>query len=693
MAGKRQHYVPRLLQRGFLHDPAEKAERTWLHRPHTPPKLVGIRDVGVGDWFYSEKSLDGLPTLDDEITALEGDLSAVVNDMRARQPGEVVSPGVAARCVVHLAMRTDHIRRVMLEALTELTDEIQTLFSDTSRLANAFGLHNAELSQTVAEVIREAALEFAPTGAPPPFTERVLSVLTRENRDELIRNAVTTLSPLFPMLLEGLAKTVRNAHNRILATSPEANGWIATLSGFSWAIESGCDLILPDAVVLATEESERLVPLLFTNGESVRAVAMPISSNLVLVGTRDGCEAINVKLFNEHAAAACRVFFISSRPLEDDTLTRLIGTGPAATIQAAVEDAVKSAELGGSSRTPSVSQSATCALDWKNFSYSLHLADYGDDEHVKEVSSVVQSVVGELARHLPLHDLDGLTIAADYKKALMELDRGDANLPSATTDALGYGIGVAKPVNVVREGVQKTHIVISASLAHSWFADDAETRAGALNVLVKMLATVAYWTLLSRNAIATFRPDPLTAQLHPLVATAPCGWFSARESAFVAPHLGGFYADLVIEALEFAELEVSKELESSRRTGDITNVTRRASECVSTILTHAADWLGHRTGLPDGEAFNGKDLPARLQSRGLDKWIELFGSDLAAIHENEADGLNMAFLVRLSQHVERLLWVLGVYAWVDEEESIHCLVSEQRLAMPLQLSAAHEAFN
>ena len=53
MAGKRQHYVPRLLQRGFLHDPSEKAERTWLHRRGVDAELVGIRDIGTEDWFYS----------------------------------------------------------------------------------------------------------------------------------------------------------------------------------------------------------------------------------------------------------------------------------------------------------------------------------------------------------------------------------------------------------------------------------------------------------------------------------------------------------------------------------------------------------------------------------------------------------------------------------------------------------------
>jgi hypothetical protein len=126
MAGKRQHYIPRLLQRGFLHDPKEEAERTWLHRRDTEPKLVGIRDVGVEDWFYS-RNPDGLkPTLDEAITEFEGDLSATVNSFRAMSHKASVDAVLAAECVVHLVMRTNHLRNVMSKGFTSILEEIES---------------------------------------------------------------------------------------------------------------------------------------------------------------------------------------------------------------------------------------------------------------------------------------------------------------------------------------------------------------------------------------------------------------------------------------------------------------------------------------------------------------------------------------------------------------------------------------
>jgi len=54
MSEKRQHYLPQFLQRGFAS--ASDRARTWYYRRRAIPKEVGIRDVGVEDYFYSDSS-------------------------------------------------------------------------------------------------------------------------------------------------------------------------------------------------------------------------------------------------------------------------------------------------------------------------------------------------------------------------------------------------------------------------------------------------------------------------------------------------------------------------------------------------------------------------------------------------------------------------------------------------------------
>jgi hypothetical protein len=100
-------------------------------------------------------------------------------------------------------------------------------------------------------------------------------------------------------------------------------------------------------------------------------------------------------------------------------------------------------------------------------------------------------------------------------------------------------------------------------------------------------------------------------------------------------------------------------------------------------LTHAADWLGHRDGLAEGQIFAGDDLPARLEPYGLSRWIKLFGRDLAACYRDDG-ALDFDVTTSLSRHVERLLWALGVYCWPDGDD-VRCVVSNQALILPDQL--------
>src|SRR5689334_20002283 len=100
------------------------------------------------------------------------------------------------------------------------------------------------------------------------------------------------------------------------------------------------------------------------------------------------------------------------------------------------------------------------------------------------------------------------------------------------------------------------------------------------------------------------------------------------------------------------------------------------------LSSHAADWLGHRDGLPEGQAFAGSDLCERLKTCGLDHWIELFGRDLAACYG--PDGvLNLEVVTSLRPHVERLFRRLGIYCW-PEDGDVRCLITD-RFFLPPQL--------
>lgn len=680
MAGKRQHYMPRLLQRGFLDDPTDDAERTWLHRPGTTARLVGIRDVGVEDWFYSRKSTDGTPTLDDAITDYEGDLARNIRALREAAPDTGIDAALAAETVVHFVLRAAHLRRIMSSGIISATDEIAALFTNPERLSTMLGLTGPALSSAVTDAIADSAAKLVPAGFPSALTERLMALLVREVGDQLVAQAVVVLSPLFPNMFSGLAAKVRDTHNSLLEKPLDDNGWVSALREFDWSVEAATNLILPDAVALSQVDGGPLEPLLFTTAADAAVVLMPIAHDAMLIGRRSAAEVVDFAQFNEQAAAGCEAFFIAARPFDAEGLSALIGTGPTAALAASISGTLREAEQVRSLGAVDVASAQPREIAQADFSYRVTLADFGDDLLAKEYAEILQTVISALACDLPLQTLDAITIAVDYDHALAAVDRGDPALPPASSGALGYGIGVAKPVTVICGGQPKTHLVLAASLAEGWTSPDLKLRASSLHTLVVMLAGIAEAARYADGYATCFTPDAIGRELHWAVARTPSGYWSAKHAAFVDPNQGETFAQLVIDSLDYTEHEIVAERDRMVDSSDIGAATTRAIECLTAVLGHAADWLGHRDGLADGQVFAGDELPDRLRARGLDRWIELFGRDLAACYPPDGT-LDMSVVTSLSRHVERLLWSFGIYAWPDDDV-MRCVVTDWPLLMP-----------
>jgi hypothetical protein len=681
MAGKRQHYVPRLLQRGFLADPetladlSDESERTWLHRAGAPAKPVGIRDVGVEDWFYSRKSVDGGPSLDDAITEFERDLSKDVAALRAATIGMTIDADLAARTVVHLVIRTAHLRRTISSGIEGTIGQIETLFTDPDRLGSMLGLTSPKLASTVTDSISRCAQDLVPAGFPPAFSERFLTFFVRERADHLIEQAASIVAPLLPSLFDSLAAKVRHSHNALVAKPLDDHGWVAALSSFIWTIEAGAEFILPDAVALAAEEGGVLAPLLFTTGADAAVVLLPIARNRMLVGRRNPTRAIDLTTFNAEAATSCQSFFIAARSFDPEMLSSAIGSGPAKTLDQVIAHAISNTEKANALAPGRFPPARPRELKQQNFTVRLTLHDFGNDVLASEYAEILQSVIGILSRDMPLYGLDGITIAADYNDALAKLDRGDEALPPVVSGALDYGIGVAMPVTVKREGRWKEHLVFAAGIAEGWTSDQREVRADHLHLLIKMLAGIGHSTLYADTP--GFVPDVMSRELHIAVARTPSSYWSAKQAAFVAPDQGQSYAELVLRSLEHARGAIRSARERMIDETDVGEAFKIGLECVSALLTHAADWLGHRDGLTEGQAFDGDDLPTRLSAHGLDHLLTLFGRDLAACYAEDG-ALDISVVATLSRHIERLFWSLGIYCW-PKDDQLWCLVTDHPL--------------
>jgi hypothetical protein len=674
MAGKNQHYIPRFLQRGFLHDPQEKAERTWLHRRGAQPRLVGIRSVGASEYFYSKLSADGSETLDDQITALEGGLAAEVAALRNKPIGVPVDAHIAARLTTHLLLRTAHLRSVFSQGAVQLMDGAASAFADTAAMRHVFKVDSLEESTAFSQEL-ETAVQKLPLEAlsiPRPLASRIAMFFARERFDSVYNENRSTIATALAHIVRMTPDMARDAHNKSL-TSLKGGAWESFLQALEWRVQAVSGAVLPDCVVIAREIGHEFTPFLLSERDDVELVIVPLAHDRLLLGARDPHCIPTLETLNAASAACCDNFFISRSEAEGAELSHLIGQRSTKFIEASVADALSTFRPHSETqadRAP-IERNLTGHSTTNNFSYSLTCVGFEGTDAAAALGEIVHAVVLELSRNMPLRSLDGIVFADDYAAAVRNVDRGDPSLGTDSTQSREYGRAVAKPVKVIRSGAPKTQLVMDASIAAGLLSGDHAHQQGALHILVKALASIAHSDLYE-SKLPTLTPTPPNEAirfLYPWISTAPGNYFSARESAFIDPTAGERLATLVIDSLTSARQSIENSRLQYRLDNDLGSLLTKALPPISFVLGHAAEWLGHKDGLPDQDQFPGAMLLAKLQDFELHHWLELFGRDLRTLYAAD-EQFTTERVFALSGHVERLLWTVQLFPWPMDDGSL-----------------------
>lgn len=494
MAGKRQHYVPQFLQRGFLASEPGDAERTWLHWRGRRPRLAAIRDVGVGLHFYSKPSLDGMSTLDDDITLAEHNIVASLVAIKEVVPGSPVDGQLAARLVTHLTFRTAHVRSSMTLGAMQVLDRVTDFICTTEHMRVAMGVDGvagADGAPSPLEAMLQRVAAVAP-GAPPALTKRVAAVLVRENFDKLYEQTIPELQAVIAAIGAGIPKTMEGAHNNVLATSGLTQRE-QVLAKLSWQTVSVMGAILPDCIAIVREFSGGYVPLVLSDWDVVDCVILPLAHDRLLVGSKHDIEIPCIDLINRAGATCCDSFFLSSEAGGGQTLAPLIGQRLIQHISSMVQDATADRAPRASSHLP---HSDGITSQWKgDIRFSLICQGFGTKEDADTLGHIIADIVREIGRVVPLTELDGITFAKDYELAIQQLDRGAGTLSAERSRPRPYGQAVGKCVRVIRYGEIKEHLVFDAMVAGLLLDPTAKLHDDGIHLLVNMLAQVAHITL------------------------------------------------------------------------------------------------------------------------------------------------------------------------------------------------------
>jgi hypothetical protein len=115
VAGRKQHFIPQALQRGFGVAKGKKTQ-VYVFKKGQEPYYSSTEGVAAQRDFYSEPSDE--QSLDDKITTYEGTVLAPAVAALREAPVGPIDSHVAAAVVVHLSIRSAFVRGSFSAAAT-----------------------------------------------------------------------------------------------------------------------------------------------------------------------------------------------------------------------------------------------------------------------------------------------------------------------------------------------------------------------------------------------------------------------------------------------------------------------------------------------------------------------------------------------------------------------------------------------
>ena len=110
MSGKRQHFLPRFLKKGFASRIKKQEIYSWVFSKGKRPYETNLRNVGLEKNFYGSEDE---PTADRLITEAENKFSVVIEKLRTLPSTQEINDPLVPEFVAHLIIRTKHFRSSM----------------------------------------------------------------------------------------------------------------------------------------------------------------------------------------------------------------------------------------------------------------------------------------------------------------------------------------------------------------------------------------------------------------------------------------------------------------------------------------------------------------------------------------------------------------------------------------------------
>ncbi|WP_139534719.1 DUF4238 domain-containing protein [Escherichia coli] len=303
MAGNRQHFIPRFLQRGFSNEKNGKYFTNWYRKDCFKENMI-VENIGLENKFYSHY---GDSSVDKKITENETySYSRILNSL-VDGTYNLDNRKDLAEFIYHMEIRTKNLRENMIDSWAYLGEQLKNRLLDKETLIDYFQRN----PKTIKELLQN---ELNKLPIPASLHEQYNSMFF-DNVQLWLPNAaekmLSTLVPKFEQeIISKIPEIVKKVQLDVLVSSEDKKSNIYKNMHYK-VLKTNQSLILGDSIVIFEVSGERKFKPFYERNDDLKCIYIPLDSYSLLYATPNPEDKPNVDGINKAIAQCSFDFFIS----------------------------------------------------------------------------------------------------------------------------------------------------------------------------------------------------------------------------------------------------------------------------------------------------------------------------------------------------------------------------------------------
>ncbi|HAJ5267930.1 DUF4238 domain-containing protein [Escherichia coli] len=303
MAGNRQHFIPRFLQRGFSNEKNGKYFTNWYRKDCFKENMI-VENIGLENKFYSHY---GDSSVDKKITENETySYSRILNSL-VDGSYNLDNRKDLAEFIYHMEIRTKNLRENMIDSSAYFGEQLKNRLLDKETLIDYFQRN----PKTIKELLQNE-LNKLPILA--SLHEQYNSMFF-DNVQLWLPNAaekmLSTLVPKFEQeIISKIPEIVKKVQLDVLVSSEDKKSNIYKNMHYK-VLKTNQSLILGDSIVIFEVSGERKFKPFYESNDDLKCIYIPLDSYSLLYATPNPEDKPNVDGINKAIAQCSFDFFIS----------------------------------------------------------------------------------------------------------------------------------------------------------------------------------------------------------------------------------------------------------------------------------------------------------------------------------------------------------------------------------------------